>query len=456
MGSRFDKFKATIARITKKKVLQTSSYKEDPILPSRLSDDAKNLIEKLFGELGPRPAATKESRRAARRIAAIFEEYSSDVTITSAKIYTSMLKGQILSILMISPIILIFTLFNIPIVALSLIAFWCVSFVFELKGKQNIFKALMPSDEAANVHAILEPEDLVEETIVFSSHHDTAPENKIQKTFSLKYITLYYFPIIGFLMLAITALSELLFDIFIYSFSPKLSSLPYIIFSFLGCGLTFSSLISIKTLGKDYVTGAGDNLSGVATVVQILRYFSNKKKHGAGLKHTRLIFTSFDGEECGVQGSDAWFKENDNLLLNAKVINFDGLYKADDLVFLTQDGNGLVQLSNVLASRCSEIAFSMGYKVETGKLGIMAGETDASSAAKNGYKATTLTSMRPEVKTPAHTLDDKPDKVEKEALEEAISIGIRFAETEDEALLKNKVEEVPKFLDQDRKYKLTK
>ena len=144
------------------------------------------------------------------------------------------------------------------------------------------------------------------------------------------------------------------------------------------------------------------------------------------------------------------------MLLNAKVINFDGLYKADDLVFLTQDGNGLVQLSNVLASRCSEIAFSMGYKVETGKLGIMAGETDASSAAKNGYKATTLTSMRPEVKTPAHTLDDKPDKVEKEALEEAISIVIRFAETEDEALLKNKVEEVPKFLDQDRKYKLTK
>ena len=194
----------------------------------------------------------------------------------------------------------------------------------------------------------------------------------------------------------------------------------------------------------------------MSVVVEILRYFSDRKRRGKGLRHIRLVFASFDGEECGVQGSDAWFRENGKLLHNAKVVNFDGLYNVDNLVFLTQDGNGLVPLSSALAAKCAEIAHSMGYRIETGKLGIMAGETDAASAAKNGYKATTLTSMRPEVKTPAHTPDDTPDKVEKDALAAAISIGIKLVELEDLEWLRDKNEEPVQFLNQEKKYRLTK
>lgn len=457
MGIRFDKFKTALKRISKNSDLaKRNNGDNDAIQPSRLADDAKGLIEDLYDNLGPRPAATKESRRAARHIASIFEEYTDDVTITSARIYTSMVKGYLLSLLIVSPIIALLTIFGLPIIALALAVFWAFSFFLQLKDKRTVLKVFMPSDEAANVHAVLNPDDVVEETIVFSSHHDTAPEDKVKKVFTLRYVTLYYMPAIGFLVLAITAVVKLLCDIAIRgSIIPGIASLPIILFSSFGLLLEYSSLISIRSIGKDYVRGAGDNLSGVSVVVEILRYFADKKKKGQGLRHTRLVFTSFDGEECGTQGSDAWYKSNSGLLENARVINFDGLYKEEDLVFLTQDGNGLVPLSATLASRCSEIASSMGYRIETGKLGIMAGETDASSAAKNGYKATALTSMRPEVKTPAHTSDDTPDKVETSALAAAISIGIRFATLED-MRLGTKKEESLGFLGSDKHYRLTR
>ncbi len=457
MGSRFNKFKQVIAKFTKRDgIAKVETPNDDEIMLSHLSDDARILLEELYSELGARPAATKESRRAARRIATILEQYTDDVTITSARIYTSVFKALIISLLCVSPIISIATIFNIPILALSISTIWLVSLIMQLKKKKNIFKAIMPSDEAANVHGILEPDDIVEETIVFTAHHDTAPENKAQKTFSLRYFTLYYLPALGFLILILTIISEFFYDIFRSSFVPSMALVPFICFSVVGLLLTYAPVACIKTIGKDYVSGAGDNLSGVSVVVEILRYFSALKKRGNGLKHTRLVFASFDGEECGAQGSYAWFKDNSKILCNARVVNFDGLYKCDDLVFLTQDGNGLVPLSAALASKCAEIAHLMGYKIDTGKLGIMAGETDAMSAAKNGYKATTLTSMRPEVKTPAHTSDDTPDKVEKDALAASILIGIKLAELEDSKWLKDKNDESVQFLDQNKRYKLTK
>lgn len=277
MGSKFEKFKSIIKKFSAKNE-QVEFKQEEGLLSSRLAEDAKALIEELFNKLGPRPAATKESRRAARHIAAIFEGYSEDVTITSSRIYTSVAKGLLVSILIVAPLAFLFTLFNMPIMTLALIALWCFSFYLQIKKKRNIFKILMPSDEAANVHAVLEPEELVEETIVFTSHHDSASENIIQSTFSFKYFSLYYIPAFGFLTLAITSITQLLFNIFKGDLLPGITSPALIVFSLIGCVLTYSSLFSLKTLGKKFVSGAGDNLSGVSVIIQLLRYFSSKRK----------------------------------------------------------------------------------------------------------------------------------------------------------------------------------
>ena len=172
------------------------------------------------------------------------------------------------------------------------------------------------------------------------------------------------------------------------------------------------------------------------------------------MSSTRLVFASFDGEECGTAGSLGWFSSNTHLLSpKSYVLNFDGLYREEDMVFLARDGNGLIPLSFPLASRCSRIASSMGYHIGVGKLGFLGGETDAASASAMGIPAVTLTSMAPGTDTPAHSEDDTCDKISEEAIAEAISIAIKLVSEIDE---EDKKPSSGSYLDSGKHYKLSK
>ena len=461
MGINFNRFKSWVKKVSTAPVKVAAKDKEEEneeLLISSLALDAKNLLYDLHQSMDARPAASKESRKAAREISSLFSRYvdDNDVTITSSRIYTSVSKGVFISLLIVSPLSFLLLLFNMPLLSFTLILAWSIAVILQIKGKKNIFKMLMPSDESANVHAVIEPEELVEQTIIFSAHHDSGIENKVHGFFSLRNFSLFFFPLIGILLFLGISVYMVIRNILHSTWSLSVQPWPIVLLSIVGVALTYSTLLYMKNLGCDYINGAGDDLAGVSVVVQLLRYFSARKKSGKGLRHTRLIFTSFDGEECNAQGSDAWYKSNARLLIDARNLNINGLYKADDLVLMTMDGNGVVPLSSVVAKRCSSIAFSLGYKIPLGRIALLAGTTDALSAAKNGVKATTLTSMKLDVKTPAHTKDDTPDVVELDALSAAISVAIKYAESEDEAFEMRKESDNVSFLDQDKKYKLTK
>ena len=94
----------------------------------------------------------------------------------------------------------------------------------------------------------------------------------------------------------------------------------------------------------------------------------------------------------------------------------------------------------------------MGYKIKKGKLTLFAGATDASSAAKNGIRATTITAMAG-CDTPAHTKDDTIDKIDIKTLEEVIAIVIKFIESKDKKKDERKIEN-DSLLDA-KKYKIS-
>lgn len=106
----------------------------DVMIASNLSDDAYRMIEELEGELGPRPAATKESRRAARRIASIFEKYSDDVTITSARLYPSINKGFLIILVLLILLMFIFSLFRLPYISLVLLGVYLWGIAKEVRN----------------------------------------------------------------------------------------------------------------------------------------------------------------------------------------------------------------------------------------------------------------------------------------------------------------------------------
>ncbi len=427
----------------------------ETLIASGLADDAHRVIEELAEELGPRPAATKESRRAARHIASVFEKYSDDVTITSARMYPGLSRGFLIILIACLLLMFLFSSFRLPVLSVVLSGLYAWGISKEIRKEKSFLRRFLSSSEGANVHAVIEPEDAVLRTVIFSAHHDSAEIIEKRKGVDIHSLLSLYLPLASILIMGLSALIEIFSMLMGHSLAPGLASPAFIAISLFSLALASVSVFMYFRVGSEYSPGAGDNLSGLSAVIELLRYFSSKKSRGRGLKNTRLVFASFDGEECGAQGSAAWFRDNSYLLISPRMLNFDGLYKASDLAFLTQDGNGLVALDSQLAAKCSSLAAMMGHHVPTGKLGMLGGETDAVSAARAGIPATTLTSMKPEIRTPAHSADDTPDKVEPEALKVAISVGAKLAEDEDSFEIRAEEEHVP-FLEDGKKYRLTK
>ena len=326
----------------------------------------------------------------------------------------------------VSAVMSFFNILGLPWISLAVSLFYISQLGNELRKKQNRFRKFFVTSEAYNVHAVVEPEGECRNTVIFTAHHDSAEIRKKDK--GVKGILSSIVPMaVSYSALTILSLILLLIEMTRGSFF----GFPHYSIVILSIILLFpllSAVFYLRSCSGKYSIGAGDNASGIAIITALLHYYSRQKADGQGLLSTRLVFVSFDGEECGREGSKLWYRDNAYLLQNAVNLNFDGLYREDDLAFLTMDGNGFVSLSSSLAFHCSAIASSMGYRTRTGKLGFLAGETDAASAALASVEATTLTAMAPGTSTPAHSAEDTPDKVSEEALSRAIAIGIRLAE----------------------------
>ena len=434
--------------------------KQPPVEPAesvkapKLSEEAYSLLQKLYEELGPRAAATPESRSAARRIGEIFGAFADEVTITSGRIIPHLYRYMLFSVMFSSLLIFIFTVVGLPIISIAVALLCIFSVISELRMKTNLLRRFFPTGEVANVHGVIDPEGPVEHTVVLSAHHDTAAESKTEKEGFLSKLSIQT-GAAGFVFIVILSAIELVAEA-VSGRIPGLG-LPHwsmVLLLLLALAFTLVSIYAVIASEGAHTRGAGDNLSGVAVIATLCRYFSARRKEGKGLSTTRLVFVSFDGEECGAAGSAVWYHDNSHILINPVNINFDGLYNEEDLAFLSSDGNGFVPLSASLASRCSLLSIEMGYGIQTGKLGLLGGSTDAASAAAAGIDATTLTSMAKNRETPAHTEEDTPDKVSQEALSMAMSVAIKLINEIDS---KDEEEEAaPSILDSGRKYRLSR
>jgi hypothetical protein len=112
-------------------------------------------------------------------------------------------------------------------------------------------------------------------------------------------------------------------------------------------------------------------------------------------------------------------------------LNLECLYDADKLFMLTSDITGSVQLSHVLAERCTRILTgATGKNVPLKPIGFFAGGTDAGETAKAGVEATTLMSMPLSIDALSavyHTPKDTVDAMSVEALSAALILAVTLA-----------------------------
>ena len=214
----------------------------------------------------------------------------------------------------------------------------------------------------------------------------------------------------------------------IFSSSLLMPNIPPIVFLILYIILLVLSFYTARCLfpyTEMVSPGSGDNLSGVAIILALSRYFSKNRT-----EHVALTFASFDGEEEAQQGSKAFFSSFSDR--NSYVINIDGIFKKESLAVLTTDGYGFYSLDEALARKLAMAATAMGYRMKSGK------------------SITTIA----EGKSVAHSEKDTPDAVEKEALEEVIAILIKFIESLDRKKEKALKEE-RRLFDENKRYRLS-
>ncbi len=425
----------------------------------RLASLALDRLYFILNQTGPRPAGSESSRLAARLLHSSFKEYSDDVLITSAreaeKSYYGIFKLIALSVIP----ILILLWCGFPVIALLFFAFIGFYLILEFFLCKELKHSLFRKVDMTNVHAVIEPEGEVEDTIIFTAHHDSAPIFSIGKEDRNGIILSLYIPLVHYAVLFLLTVVCVLTDIFtgeLLSFNLP----PLVVIIFLSI-MTLSSFLYWKLftlISKDYSPGAGDNLISSCLLTELCHYFYWKKQNGKGLSNTRLVFASFDGEECGLKGSAKWYSQHSALCRNATVLNIDSPYYAEHLAFLTKDVNGFEELSAALANSCAEKAKKMGYKASVGGLSLFMGATDAASAARAGLKATTLMGipLSGGAEAPYHTKDDIPASLDPKTLEEVISIAIKLVETDYKAKEEAEPEKLLALQDENKRFNLMK
>ncbi|MGI6787230.1 MAG: M28 family metallopeptidase [Acholeplasmataceae bacterium] len=392
----------------------------------------KNVLretEIIIERIGPRLAGTPESLRAANYLFEDARIYSDSAHFEDFQIHKGAFLGWI-NILVIAYIIGFFFFFlGYPVITLILMVLSLLILYLQFIRYLPVIDFLFPKRKARNVYGIVEPKGKTKQQIIISGHHDSAPIFN----FFIHQPKLYGLRVTGSIIFVILSLVLSIVNLIVDN-----DILFYISIGVLGLGLLLvGQMWFFKS--RRATPGAGDNLASTQIAFQMGKYYHSLKGTQNQLKHTRIIFTSFDAEEEGLRGARAFVKNNKDILLAIKtyVLNIECLYDVNELFFLTSDINNSVKLSRELAQSLVDIASNLNIKTEMKDIAVLTGGTDAGEFGKIGVEATTIMGMpwsNANRSASYHTPDDTVDKVSKEAVEATINIFHNFIITKDNEL----------------------
>lgn len=402
---------------------------------ARMSVQALRMVEDLIERFGSRLTGSVSCLRVADELARELDNSCDRVSKEQFSLNPGAFLGWIRILVALYPVALLFAWISIPLVSCILMVSGLLIMIFEFFLYREVLDRFYPSVTGANVHGVIDPEKEITQTVVFSGHHDSA---RVFNFFTVKphlYLVRVGTALGSFLALTVVSFLQLLLTGFSGIGFPSLG----FIFPLVLLSVAFVLVLKLwHFIGKEGTPGAGDNLISSAMAVQLARYFAGTRAEGRPLQHTRIVLASFDAEEAGLRGSRQFYRSHmdDPKTLAGKIWNFnvDCPYQAKDMFFLTSDINGSVQLSQEMATKCVSIAKSMGYDAFSQPIAFLTGGTDAAEAAKAGYEAVTLMAMPWDNKDRSsvyHTPADLPEAIDPKAVEQTLSIAIRFIEQVD-------------------------
>ncbi|KQL34411.1 M28 family metallopeptidase [Psychrobacillus sp. FJAT-21963] len=166
---------------------------------------------------------------------------------------------------------------------------------------------------------------------------------------------------------------------------------------------------SLGSMDGNYFEGAIDNASGVAGLIQLA---INLKQHSLKEEfQSDIILVAFNGEESGLQGSEAFVKDIAKNYKNISNINIDSVGdKNDDEYVIVNADNG-----KVLRDRLVDYLSSNEFKITEENPSLT---SDHVSFSKYNYPAITIGQNNLDT---IHTLDDTRDLIDHIKLHEIVT-----------------------------------
>jgi hypothetical protein len=289
---------------------------------------------------------------------------------------------------------------------------------------RHLGDALFPRRTGTNVEAVIEPAGKAERELILSGHHDSAP---VARIFSGPFGALYPVAIIApYLFFGV----ELVLLLVRLSGSAEAAARPWVL-PFLVAGLPFVAGYFFLVALRHGSPGAGDNLVSSIMMVRLGKDIAGRRD--ALLRSTRIRIVSFDAEEAGLRGASAYCRAHAAGLkrLPCVHLNFDSLYRLQDLQVLTSDINGIVRLSRPLADRLVACAEEFGFPMRTFGMVFGAGGTDAAECARAGIASTSVIAIPTSIVRSGlvyHTPRDTVEHIEPAVVEACMRIVLRFLE----------------------------
>jgi hypothetical protein len=382
------------------------------------------FIEQVCRDIGPRPGTSENEFRAGQMVKKEYERFCDEVKVEP---FTCR-PGGYLGILTIIPILQVaatvfylwFTWVSVFLTALALL-----SYVFEMNHLREFVDPLFRKRSSANVYGKIKAKGIARATVIIGAHHDSPVEFPIPIKWRSKSPAFINIIIVTMLLVFVVYAGRILgqfFNLFYLSwtiFGFKLLDL-LILVPIIGAILTIILGLGLKS--STQTLGANDNLSGVATTLGVAEYFSENRP-----KNTDVWVISHGCEEC-MRGSKRFVARHWRELekMNTYTINFDtgGIGKlvivSEEKMFTTKHSPEICGKLQESASRCN---FKYPVKIEP----FLMGGTDSAYYTKKGLKATSVIGLADDgFPVIWHNREDTPDKLDKQNLNDMVSLSIQF------------------------------
>lgn len=395
----------------------------------RYQDYMYNLVKRVIGEIGPRPACSEAERKLGRLLVEEWQSVCDTVETETFTCHPGAFPGFIpLSVMLYFAALILYWFY--PFAAFVLAALGLVMLILELVRYREFIDFFYRSEQGENIVGTIRPRHETKRRVVVCAHQDSAYEFRLWRVFGNAAIPLTGLAVLGIAVAGAGSLAK--------AIGYLGGSEDAIAFTIVGIVMAaFAPAVApfLFFLSDRAVPGAMDDLSGVAVVAAVGKSLREAKGNsGFYPENTEVVLLATSSEECGLRGAKRYIKKHIAELRKTPTCGIVLESTADERHLTAVTGElftgarhdrGLLQLAQ-------KIAAGHGWPIKSRPIPL--GASDASAFSKKAVPAICLLSQDTTRLIPNyHTREDTLEYVRPEALSVTLQVVLEMIQNIDNA-----------------------